>query len=75
MRRSTVSALVGWEMILKKAMVLAKSSRSSDPPTYGPSVGSRKTAERVSRLPHWLWTGCVRCAHYKTTNGGRGAYA
>lgn len=54
MRRSTDRALVGWAMILKKEMVLEKSSPRSCPPTNRPRVGSRNTAERVSKLPHWL---------------------
>jgi hypothetical protein len=51
-RRSTCSALVGGAMILKKEIVLKKSSLRTCSLMYPWSVGSRKTAARVRRLPH-----------------------
>lgn len=53
-RRSMCNALEGGAMILKKEMVLAKSSLRRSSWIYLLRIGSRNAAARVRRLPHWL---------------------
>lgn len=61
MRKSICSALVGYAMVLKNEMVLVKSALRRRSSTQCWSVGSRNTAESVSKLPHWLQTIRLEC--------------
>ncbi len=70
MRRSIERALVGYAITRKKEMVRTKSSFRTSSWTNPRSVGSRKTAESVTRLPHCLWI--LRLDFYQASSKQRG---